>query len=291
MTPSRPALRYHGAKWNLAPWVISHFPPHESYVEPFGGSAAVLLQKTRSALETYNDLDGEVVTFFQVLREQTEALVRLIELTPWARAEYALSYEPTDDPLERARRFFVHAWMSIGGTSRQSAWTSGWRYIKTVNARWKGPAETWCMLDHLYDVANRLKGVQFECRDALEILPRYDGARTLFYCDPPYVFSTRSGHAGRMYAHEFQDEQHVRLAEVLGDLQGMVVLSGYPSGLYAELYEQRDWVRVNTEAKVNGGRGDGKRIESLWLNAGAVAALSGQLFSPVMERSDACTTE
>ena len=95
---ARPALRYHGGKWNLASWIISHFPVHECYVEPFGGAASVLLQKSRSPLEVYNDLDGRVVSFFSVLRERPDELARLLSLTPYARAEYELSYEISERP-------------------------------------------------------------------------------------------------------------------------------------------------------------------------------------------------
>ncbi|MFX4717485.1 hypothetical protein ABTB07_21530, partial [Acinetobacter baumannii] len=95
--------------------------------------ANVLLQKPRALLETYNDLDGQVVNFFRVLRSQPDELVRLLELTPYARAELELALEPLDidrDPLEAARRFFVVSWMSIGGAPRQHGVTAGnWRYI------------------------------------------------------------------------------------------------------------------------------------------------------------------
>lgn len=109
VTPTRPPLRYHGSKWKLASWVVRHFPPHRVYLEPFGGGASILLNKPRSELETYNDLDDQVVNFFRVLRERPAELVRALELTPWSRAEYELSHDPTEDALEAARRFFVRS--------------------------------------------------------------------------------------------------------------------------------------------------------------------------------------
>ena len=114
--PHRPALRYHGAKWRLAPWIISCIPAaHDSYIEPFGGSAAVLLRKSRSPIEVYNDLDGDVVAFFRMLRERPDDLIRAIYWTPFAHAEQQLSRQPTDDPLERARRLYARSYLTISG--------------------------------------------------------------------------------------------------------------------------------------------------------------------------------
>ena len=115
---TRPPIRYHGGKFRIASWVISHFPAHECYVEPFGGGAGVLLQKTPAPFEVLNDLDGEVVNFFRVLRERPGELVRVIQLTPWSREEQRLSFEPASDPLERARRFYVRSWQTHGGPGR-----------------------------------------------------------------------------------------------------------------------------------------------------------------------------
>lgn len=122
IAPTRPALRYFGGKWRLAPWIISHFPEHTCYVEPFAGGASVLLRKPESKVEVLNDLDGEVVNFWRVLREQTEAFIRAVELTPFSREEASLAYQVADDPLERARRLFIRSWQQRGGgTSRPVA--------------------------------------------------------------------------------------------------------------------------------------------------------------------------
>lgn len=115
IAPTRPALRYFGGKWRLAPWIISHFPEHTCYVEPFAGGASVLLRKPESKVEVLNDLDGEVVNFWRVLREQTEAFIRAVELTPFSREEASLAYQVADDPLERARRLFIRSWQQRGG--------------------------------------------------------------------------------------------------------------------------------------------------------------------------------
>lgn len=249
-----PPVRYPGGKWRIASWIIGKYPPHTCYVEPFCGGAAVLFAKQPSTYEVINDLDGDVVNFFRVLREQTGELVRQLELTPFARAEYELSHKPCDDPLERARRFYVkcrQSWGYLGGQS-------GWRFQKTL-ARGKRLQDEWNCLDALYGAAERLKNVFIECDDALKIIARYDAPGTLFYVDPPYVGTSRSRQ--NHYAHELPDEGHRLLAWVLNQVKGMVVLSGYPSALYDELY--RGWGTDETSVQTNG---KGQRIEKLWLS-------------------------
>lgn len=209
---TRPALRYHGSKFLMAKWIIGFFPPHDCYVEPYGGGAAVLLQKPRSYLEVYNDKDARVVNYFRVLREQPVELARAIELTPYAKAEWELSYHDDGDPLERARRFYVKAFMNIAGPT--AGWRSGWRRQKVItkeNGRKRmTPAPiTFMAVDHLYAIANRLRGVQIECDEALAVIERFDSASTLFYVDPPYPESTRNRWKKHGYAYEMTDEEHV----------------------------------------------------------------------------------
>ncbi len=260
----RPALRYHGSKFRIAPWIIEHFPQHTCYVEPFAGGANVILRKQPSQIEVYNDLDGDVVNFFRVLREQTSALLRAIELTPYSREELILAFERTDDPLERARRCYIRSWQSWGGNSSQ--YHTGWRYQHSNN-RGKSVVDDW-NADGWWAAAARLKQVQIECDDAVAVIERYDQASTLFYVDPPYVHKTRSergAQSRRAYKHEMTDEQHRALAEVLHKVKGMVVLSGYDSELYRELYSGWD-VRCMTVRTQNPGK---KAVECLWLSPAA----------------------
>lgn len=272
-TPTRPALRYYGGKWNLAPWIISHFPPHKNYVEPCGGAASVLLQKPRSPLETYNDLDGNVVKFFRVLREQPDELLRQIRLTPWARAEYELSLEPCEGDLEAARRTWVWCWMAIGGK-----W-SGWRAIVDVTTR---HGETWpsdnLNIDHLLSVADRFQNVQIEQIDMLDCISRYDNCDALIYFDPPYVVSTRE--RGGRYENEIGNSQHGQAATLLRNCAGMVIVSGYASPLYADLYEAHGWQRRDREAQTNSG---GKRTESIWLSPRTWQALGSGMGLPLFQ--------
>lgn len=265
--PTRPALRYYGGKWRLAPWIISHFPEHKNYVEPCGGAASVLLQKPRSPLETYNDLDGNVVNFFRVLRDRPDELIRKIRLTPWARAEYELSLEPCGDELERARRYWVSLWMSMQG-GHHSKTSKTWRM--TTNVIGSVPS------DHPYKntyqlsaIAKRFDGVQIDNRSAVDVIQRYDNRDALIYIDPPYVTDTRR--QGDIYRLETDNAFHAECANLLRQCQGYVVISGYACDLYTELYEAYGWSRYDKEAQTNGG---GKRIESLWLSPRTVKALN-----------------
>ena len=260
--PKRPALRYYGGKWRLAPWIISHFPPHQNYVEPCGGAASVLLQKPRSPLETYNDLDGNVVNFFRVLRDQPDELIRKIRLTPWAREEYELSLETCEDVVERARRFFVTIMMSIPGAI--SATAGQWRHwSKYVGTPLRLYTET------LEWATERLEGVQIESVEYGRMLSDYDTEDTLFYLDPPYMTSERA--SPNIYAFEWTNADHIQAANLLRQCAGYVVVSGYACDLYRDLYESHGWHRVDKEAQTNSG---GKRIESLWLSPRTVEALA-----------------
>ena len=265
----RPALRYHGGKWKLAPWIIQNLPPHVAYVEPFGGGANVLLRKKPSFIEVYNDLNGMVVNFFRVLRERPVEFMNAVELTPYSRQEFveAQSSAPDDDLLEQARRFYVWAWQGRGraGVSEPG----GWRFMSR-DTRSKSPVHDWTNNQHLWQIVQRLRLVQIEQDDALTVIARYDGPKTLHYVDPPYVQSSRGDRwASSGYAFEYTDEQHRTLADALHQCEGSVVLSGYPSALYDELYG--DWTRVERPAqKDNGSSRDLK--ECLW-----ISKTSGQL--------------
>ena len=276
ISPTRTALRYHGGKWRLAPWIISHFPAHRTYVEPYGGAASVLLRKPRSYAEVYNDLDGEVVNLFRVLRDPAQAaeLERLLRLTPFARAEFELSYKPDADPVEQARRTLARSFMGFGSAAFRAS-TTGFRSNTTRSGT--TPAEDWRNFpDVIPAFVARLAGVVIETIPALDLLPVHDGPETLFYVDPPYPLDTREPGAYGNYRHEMSDDDHRQLAATLHGLRGAVVLSGYACDLYdAELYP--DWRRVTRET-----HGDGAvdRTEVLWLNpAAARAQLALPLFS------------
>lgn len=250
-----PVLKYYGSKFRLAKWIIKHFPAHVHYVEPFGGGGSVLMQKSPSQLETYNDADGDVCNFFRVLRQQPDELIRQVRLTPWARNEYEICLENGGDDLENARRLYVRLWMSRHAGTLVSR--AAWRRRRDN----KSPAAD-LRPQTIYEAAKRLAHVQIENRDALKLIEEFDTANTLFYCDPPYVGSTRTDK--KRYAVEMSsDDDHRKFAETIGNARGMAVVSGYKCDLYREIFEGRGWSRIDTETMANGGV---KRTESLWLS-------------------------
>lgn len=268
-TPTRPILRYHGGKWRLAPWIMSVFPAHRTYTEAFGGAASVLLRKPRSYAEIYNDLDGEIVNLFRILRDpdDSEELSRLVALTPFSRQEFENSYEPSPSAVEQARRTLFRSAAGFG-TGAHGVYGTGFR--SNVTRSYSTPADNWTdMPDIVAQVSGRMRGVIIEHRPAIEILQRYDGPDTLHYVDPPYQFETRSApSAGKVYRHEMSDQDHIDLAAVLRSLEGVVVLSCYPSPLYEFLYSE--WERLSISAHADGAR---DRVEVLYTNRRAAPGL------------------
>lgn len=254
-TVKRPVMRYHGGKWLLADWIIGHFPKHRCYVEPFGGAASVLMQKERSYAEVYNDLHGEVVNVFKVLRDAGEQLREVLYLTPFSRSDFVESYEPSADPIEQARRTIARTFMGFGSNAHNKK--TGFR--ANSNRSGTTPAHDWRnYADAIPWMVDRLRGVVIENRHAFEVMTAHDSAKTLHYVDPPYVAETRG--KGGDYAFEMTDDDHRELAAVLCRLKGAVIVSGYPSELYESLYG--DWERVERKALADGAR---ERTEVLWL--------------------------
>ncbi|PRG58066.1 DNA methyltransferase [Burkholderia multivorans] len=255
-TVRRPISRYHGGKWKLADWIVSHLPAHRVYVEPFGGAASVLMRKPRSYAEIYNDLDSELVNLSRVARDEGDRLQRALELTPFARDEFRLSYEHHDDPVEQARRTVARAFMGFGTNAPNRA--TGFRAVS--NASGTTPAHDWRNYPGGFAaVVQRLQGVVIENRDALDMMSAQDGPDTVFYVDPPYVPETRD--RGWDYRFEMTLQDHEALSTFLHNVKGAVVLSGYASALYDRLYV--DWRQVMSRAYADGGL---VRTEVLWLS-------------------------
>lgn len=274
--PARTALRYHGGKYLLASWILEHFPEHRVYVEPFGGAASVLLRKPRSYGEVYNDLNGELVSFFRVLRDPRQArqLEQLLRLTPFAREEFEGAYTPALDPVENARRLLIRSFQGFGSASTNAKHLTGFR--SNSNRSGTTPAQDWASWpDSIASFTARLQGVVIEHRPAGQVIQQHDSEGTLIYADPPYPHSTRTFKrraTGQVYEHELSDDDHRELAAVLRAVAGYAVLSGYPCDLYdQELYP--DWHRVARATHADGAR---DRVEVLWLSPRAWAALRGR---------------
>lgn len=269
-----PPVRYVGAKWMLADWIKGNMPPHDLYCEPFCGGASVFFRKEPSAIEVINDLSGDVVNFFRVLRTRADELIQAIELTPYSREEYHNSYEPCEDELERARRFYVKTRQSFGSSGGRK---TGWRAQRNRN-RGTSVTNEWRRVEGLYKAVDRLKNAHIECDTAINVIQRYDSPKSLFYVDPPYVFSSRSDGGRARYSHEMSDSDHRQLAEVLQRVQGAVMLSGYKSELYEELYGH--WRVLEKSTTTNG---NSMAIEYLWLSPNAVDLGKLPLFEGITE--------
>lgn len=259
----RPALRYHGGKWMLAPWIIENMPPHRIYVEPYGGGASVLLRKPRSFGEIYNDAWSTVVNVFRVLRDPSLApeLERQLRLTPFAREEFESDIEESASPVEKARRTVLRSFAGFGSASTNGNHSTGFR--ANSNRSHTTPAHDWVRYpDYIKHFTERLQGVVIEHRDAIEVIRQHDSPDTLIYCDPPYLHETRNMSRGNAaYAVEMREADHILLAGVLQECKGMVLISGYRHELYDHLYA--GWERREKNATADGRRA---RVEVLWMN-------------------------
>lgn len=273
---SSPPIKYPGSKWRIAAWIVANLPPHTRYLDPFFGSGAVFFSKPPAVHEVINDLDGDVVNLFRVIRGDGERLAGLIEMTPWAREEYeACRRQRTGDAIEDARRFVVECWQGYGsGAGGRGA---GWK-----NGGLNGPEQmvtaTWRRVpDRIRAVAERLRNAEIECRPAVEVIARYGSPATLIYADPPYPKSTRNG---RLYAQDaMTDADHIALLDALDAHRGPVALSGY----HCPLYDDRlaHWRAVETQAQAEKGN---TRTEVLWLNRVCVERLG---YGPLFEQEAA----
>ena len=252
-------LNYPGSKKRIASWIIKHMPPHHSYMEPYFGCGAVLFAKEPSPIETVNDLDGEVVNFFRVIRdpESREKLQEWIAYTPYARQVYDEAVQDGHgDSLERAACFAVKSMQSHGFRMTGEC---GWK--KDVYGRENAYAvRYWNELPgSIAEMAARLKQVQIENRPALELIEAYDYENVLMYLDPPYVLSTRRGR--KQYKHEMTDQDHIDLLEEVTSSKAKVMISGYDCEVYD--FFLGSWKKLQIAARTQDNR---RRTETLWMN-------------------------
>jgi DNA adenine methylase len=275
MPPTKPPVPYYGGKVRLAGRIAAALPPHTHYVEPYAGSLAVLLAKPPSRMETVNDLDGDLVHFWRVLRERPEDLARACALTPHSRAEHAAALAPLGglDDVERARRVWVRLTQGRAGTLRPTGWR---HYVAGDSSSTSMPGYLNGYLDRMAAAAARMHAVSLECRPALEVVAAYGRARsTLLYVDPPYPGATGRD---RNYRTEMMGEAaHRDLAAALRACRATVVLSGYPGDLYDTLFA--DWHRTELASGTSQGGQWEARTEVLWSNRPLAAAPAEDLFA------------
>jgi DNA adenine methylase len=273
----RSPIVWFGGKGSMVAKLLPFIPKHKIYVEPYGGGASLLFAHEPSEIEVYNDLNSGLVNLFRVLRnrEQFEQFHRLVQLTPYAREEFfdcKNNWSSTDDPVERAYRWFVVARMSFAG-----AFGQGWSFGRTSSRGMESHVSAWLgIVEMLPEISQRLSTVLVEHKDAFGLIQTYDTEETFFYLDPPYVLSTRK--AGG-YKHELSDADHQRLVESLLNIKGKALLSGYANPIYAQLekagWQRKDWKTVCIAAgrtRATGILGEGackrlqERTESIWFN-------------------------
>ncbi|OFV65789.1 MAG: D12 class N6 adenine-specific DNA methyltransferase [Candidatus Syntrophoarchaeum butanivorans] len=260
------AIRWYGGKFSHLDWLLPLLPKCHHFCEPFGGSAAVLLNREPSPVETYNDIDGDVATFFRVLRDKPEELIEKLVFTPFSREELRKAYEMRRrkdlHEVERARLFFIRAEQVRIGLAQTS--TAGrWAWCKLTSRRgMSGAVSRWLnRIDALWAVAERLRRVQIENRDAFEVMLKYDSPQTLFYLDPPYPHDSRGDI--NAYGYEMTEKEHEKLAEILHSIKAKAAISGYLSPLTKKLYS--DWTRIDAPTKIIHSAKK-PRTESLWIN-------------------------
>lgn len=249
--------KYPGSKWSLAQWIISYFPEHHSYLEPFFGSGAVLFNKPRSRIETVNDLDNNVVNLFECMREDPAKLASMVYMTPYAREVYERAFkEVPGDKFEAALNFYIR--LNMGHGFRTSGEKVGWK--NDVQGRERAyAANDWCNLpDKIMQAAERLRGVQIENRPAVELIKRFNYPNVLIYCDPPYMLATRNG---KQYRCEMDAKDHEELLKVLLQHKGPVLISGYDTELYN--YMLSGWTKVQNIAY---SQTHSRKQEILWMN-------------------------
>ena len=261
----RMTVPYYGGKFRHLDFVLNCIPPSLDghFVDLFGGSGVVLMNRAPSILETYNDISERMVRFFRVARDHPDELSRVLALTPFSRREQQLANDPCDDELESARRLVVRLVMSVNGQLR----SAGWKHSVDVSGSSVGMASGCAAMilaaERVKFVAERFRRVQLECLPAVEVVQKYDRPETIFYCDPPYVSATRT--KTNTYADEMTDDDHRELASSLRRVKGKVVVSGYDCDLYRDLYRgwrvERDRVKATSAS-----RSRHPRREVCWMN-------------------------
>jgi DNA adenine methylase len=245
----RPFLNYYGGKFTARTWITSRFPEHKIFVDVFGGGGNIILSKTPSKVDVYNDIDSEIHNLFSVARGHGDALKTSLILTPYSREEYNNVRGPTLDRIERARRTIVKSFMGIGDSIHNK---TGFRNSTSSNA---SPSKTFKSYVEYFDFfVDRMRGIFLENLDFRECIKKYDTEETLFYLDPPYIHSTRM--STKNYGHEMTNNDHIEMVEIIKSIKGNFILSGYENDLYP-----KEWVVNKKESNTQ----TTKRTECLYM--------------------------
>lgn len=267
----RPAFPYYGGKYHLRKWIIEHFPPHYTYVEPYGGSAIILLSKPPSPVEVYNDIYGDLVHFFKTIQDPTtfEKFMQRAQYTIRSRQlynEYKQSLQDIQDPIERAYRWWYVATQTFSGK-----WGSGWHHTTCGKRKHLCPSE---YMQRLASIHQRIQGVFIEHLDAVTVINTYASPRTLMYLDPPYILDTRLNDS-KAYQHEMTLQQWQDLLDAITNNPSMIILSHHPSDLLDQvLVQQHGWSKTCTEVstpsvgitRLTNKTTRPRRIECLYIN-------------------------
>lgn len=253
----RPILKYPGAKWNLARWIINKIPKHHTYLEPFFGSGAVFFNKSHSNIEMINDLDGLVSSLFRIVRDKPQELANLVALTPYSREEYDKSFENGElDEMEQVRRFLIKCWQGHG--FRTNGYKVGWKNDVQGREQMYAAYNWYRLPSWIMQITDRLKNCQIEQRPALEVIERFNHPNVFIYADPPYLLGTRTA---KQYKHEMTEDDHIELLRTLLQHKGKIMISGYDSDIYNGFLE--GWNKEEIPATAEYGL---KRTECIWYN-------------------------
>ncbi|MDZ4754302.1 MAG: DNA adenine methylase [Phycisphaerae bacterium] len=264
----RAPVAWYGGKAYYAEWIISKFPRHRVYIEPFGGAANVLLRKRPSDVEVFNDLDDRIVNFFRVVRDPRSLaeLERRAYLTPYSRSEFVALVDAPEpaESVDRAWWFFVRCRQAIGGLGMSKLYAASWAMSTRTRRHMPEPVSKYLSaIEGLTEVAERFRTVAIECLPAIQLIEKYDAADVFFYCDPPYVPETRHGGAASTYGKEMSFEDHEALLTTLVQCKGRVMVSGYPSDLYERMLA--GWTRESCTATAHLTNSGEEREEVIWM--------------------------
>ena len=263
-------INWYGGKYYMKKTILEFFPEHKVYIEGFGGAGHIILNKNPSEIEVYNDINEGLYLFFKLLRcdETRDKLISKIQLTPYSRKEF---YECRDnwseqiDDLEKARMFYVKTMQSFSGVGQS------WSYSKNKSRRGISQAVSKFLGnvdENMLDVINRLREIQIENLDIIELIDKYDSIDSLFYLDPPYIAGTRV--STKVYDKEMSLEKHEELIDKILKIKGKVILSGYDNNTYDKLTEN-GWQKINigeykNRCKDRDGAKTKTKEEYIWIN-------------------------